>query len=230
MQLTALDTPILGPLLRGLTIVLARLSGWRVEGRPPAIPKYVVIGAHHTSYWDAPIGLALSYSISFNTVWMVKDAAYRWPFRSVLRWIGALPIDRSRRHSVVSQMIEQFRRRDRLILAILPEGTRKRVTSWKTGFYHIARGAGVPIVLAFLDYRRKVGGFGPTVMPSGDIEADMRIIRDFYAGITPKHPERAGVVHIASEEGKPSTEDVCSTQPTGSSAGQSGGDGDARNR
>jgi hypothetical protein len=97
----------------------------------------------------------------------------------------------------VEQAVQAFDRSERLILLITPEGTRKKVKTWKTGFYYIARGANVPIVLAYADYRRKVAGIGPVVMPSGDIEADMQIIRDFYAGIPGKHPDQAGDIRVS---------------------------------
>jgi 1-acyl-sn-glycerol-3-phosphate acyltransferase len=109
-----------------------------------------------------------------------------------------MPIDRSRTNNVVSQSIASFSRCDRLALVVPPSGTRKRVLYWKTGFYHIANGAGVPIVLGFLDYRRKVGGFGPIVRPTGDIDTDMAVIRNFYRDISGKYPLQESRQRIAS--------------------------------
>ena len=119
---------------------------------------------------------------------MMKAAWFRWPLGTIFRWLGAIPIDQSRAENVVAQSIEKFRSRDHMALVVPPAGTRKSARYWKTGFYHIANGAGVPIVLGFLDYRRKVGGFGPTIHPTGDIETDMVEIRRFYQDITGKYP------------------------------------------
>jgi 1-acyl-sn-glycerol-3-phosphate acyltransferase len=119
---------------------------------------------------------------------MGKETIFRKPFKKFFKWLGGIPIDRSKSYNVVAQSIQQFKESENLILAIAPSGTRKRVKKWKTGFYHIAKGANIPISLGFLDYRRKVGGFGPLLYPTGDFGADMKIIREFYAGVTGKHP------------------------------------------
>jgi 1-acyl-sn-glycerol-3-phosphate acyltransferase len=134
--------------------------------------------------------LILAFAFKTKISWMGKDALFRPPFGTVLKWLGGIPIDRSRSHNVVSQTMELFRDKEAFILAVPPEGTRKKVRHWKTGFYYIAEGAGVPIVLGFIDYRRKVGGFGPMVTPTGDIEADMKKIKAFYATITGKYPDQ----------------------------------------
>ena len=155
-----------------------------------------MIAAPHTSNWDAPIALAMVFAFRFKAHWLVKHTAFRWPFRGVLRWLGAIPIDRTKSTDVVTQMVEELKKRAELVLLIAPEGTRKKVTRWKTGFYHIACGAGVPLVLAFLDYARKEGGLGPVFQPTGNLEADMAEILGFYATVTGKHPERMGVVEI----------------------------------
>jgi len=125
---------------------------------------------------------------------MGKEAIFRWPFKGFFKWLGGIPIDRSKSSNVVSQSIQLFHQNEKLILAIPPAGTRKKVKKWKTGFYHIANGANVPIVLGFLDYRRKVGGIGPVVYSTGDIEADMKTIRAFYDSVTGKYPEKSMVL------------------------------------
>ena len=111
-----------------------------------------------------------------------------------------MPIDRSARHNMVDQAVESFRVHDQLLLAIPPEGTRKRAPYWRSGFYHIALGAHVPIALAFADYRRKVGGIGGVIMPSGDIDADMALIRDFYSGIVGKRHDQFGEIRLKSQD------------------------------
>ncbi len=122
--------------------------------------------------------------------WMGKDAIFKAPFAGVMKWLGGLPIDRSKSNNVVEQSIGQFENNERLVLTVPPSGTRKKVLYWKTGFYHIAKGADVPIALGFLDYRRKVGGILSAFHPTGDIDADMKIITAKYEGIVGKYPEK----------------------------------------
>ena len=167
-------------------LIFLKILGWRVEGEIPDIKKFVIIAAPHTSNWDFPITLAVTFVLKMKIYWMGKHVMFRWPFHGLLRWLGGIPIDRSRSHNVVEQSVQTFNAHEKLIMVIPPEGTRKKVSYWKTGFYHIAKGAGVPIVLGFLDYRRKAGGIGPTFFPTGDIEADMRQIQAFYTTITGK--------------------------------------------
>jgi 1-acyl-sn-glycerol-3-phosphate acyltransferase len=129
---------------------------------------------------------------------MGKDALFRRPFKAFFRWLGGIPVDRSKPHNAVEQMVEIFAARESFILAVAPEGTRKRVEDWKTGFYRIAYGAGVPIVLGFIDYGRREGGIGPVVRPSGNLEADMEKIRAFYASKTGKYADQSGRASVAA--------------------------------
>lgn len=170
-----------------MSLIFLKMLGWHVEGEIPDIKKFVIIAAPHTSNWDFPISLAVAFALKIKIYWMGKAAIFRWPFGAACRWLGGIPIDRSRSHNVIEQCIQAFNERDKLIMVIPPEGTRKKVSSWKTGFYHIARGANVPIVLGFLDYRHKKGGIGPIFYPTGRIESDMKEIKAFYATITGKH-------------------------------------------
>jgi 1-acyl-sn-glycerol-3-phosphate acyltransferase len=183
-----------------LAKMLLKLFGWRAEGSLADTPKCVLIVAPHTSNWDFLVMLALAIALRIKATWMGKHTLFRAPFGWIMRRLGGLPIDRSARNNVVEQAIESFRRRDRMVLAILPEGTRKRTPYWKSGFYHIALGAQVPIALGFADYRRKVGGIGRVFMPSGDVDADMALIRDFYSSITGKRPEQFGEIRLKSQE------------------------------
>jgi 1-acyl-sn-glycerol-3-phosphate acyltransferase len=164
-----------------------KMFGWRVEGEVPDIKKFVMIAAPHTTNWDFPITLAITFVLKIKIYWMGKTAIFRWPFGAACRWLGGIPIDRSRSQNVVEQSVHAFNGRDNLIMIIPPEGARKKVKYWKTGFYHIATGANVHIMLGFLDYRRKVGGIGPTFYPTGRIEEDMQEIKTFYATITGKY-------------------------------------------
>jgi 1-acyl-sn-glycerol-3-phosphate acyltransferase len=184
------DTPILNVLLRRLALFLMWIFRWRIEGKLPDTPKFVLIAAPHTSNWDLPVMLSLAFAFRTRLFWMGKDTLFRRPFGAIMRWLGGIPIDRSKSHNVVEQSAEHFRKAESLVMVVPPEGTRQKVRYWKTGFYRIAESAGVPIALGFLDYRRKVGGFGPTVVPTGGIEADMETIQAFYANITGKHSDQ----------------------------------------
>jgi len=185
--MTIHDTIIIRTVMRWLALLVFKCAGWKSEGRKPDLPRYVIIAAPHTSNWDFIFTLCLAFIYRLDAMIMMKDSWFRWPLGPVFRWLGALPIDRSHANQVVAQSIERFKQRDRLVLVVPPSGTRQRVLYWKTGFYHIANGAGVPIVLGFLDYRRKVGGFGPVVQPTGDIDVDMAVIRAFYWDISGKY-------------------------------------------
>jgi 1-acyl-sn-glycerol-3-phosphate acyltransferase len=200
MHYTIFDIPVLRNLLQGLSIVVLRIFGWRKEGRPPDIPKFVMIAAPHTSNWDFPIGMAVMLAFKMQLNWLGKDTLFRWPFGGLFKWLGGVPINRSKSGDVVAQSIRAFKENVRMVMVVAPEGTRKRSKYWKTGFYHIANGANVPIVMGFLDYVRKVGGFGPSLMPTGDIDLDMKIIQAFYGNITGKHPEKSTAAMIASQD------------------------------
>ena len=190
MDYTIFDTPIVRIVIRWLSIFLLKISQWRVEGSLPNIPKFVMIAAPHTSNWDFPIMMFIAFKLRAKLYWMGKDTIFRKPFKGVFKWLGGIPIDRSGSNNVVGQMVDKFHDTDRLILAIPPSGTRKKVEKWKSGFYHIASGANVPVVLGFLDFKRKTGGVGPVVTLTGDMEQDMKDIRAFYSNIEGKYPEK----------------------------------------
>ncbi len=164
--------------------VLAAL-GWRVTGAFPNEPKLVMIGAPHTSNWDFVVALAAAFSLRLGFTWMGKHVLFRPPFGWFFRWLGGLPVDRRSSHGFVRQMVSEFDRRPRFLLAIAPEGTRKAVERWRTGFYHIAQGAGVPILLVTFDNPHKAIHVGPAVTASGDLTADMD-------GILARYAERLG--------------------------------------
>ena len=201
MRYTIFDTPILKALLHWLSLILLKIFGWRMEGERPKTPKYVMIAAPHTSNWDLVIMLILAFSYKTKICWMGKDALFQRPFGTLFKWLGGLPIDRARSHNVVEQSIELFQKNEKLVMAVPPEGTRKKVRYWKTGFYYIAKGAGVPIALGFIDYRRKTGGFGSVVTPTGDIEADMEAIQAFYADIMGKFSKKSDRATVAPRSG-----------------------------
>lgn len=177
-----------------------RLCRWRIEGALPPVGKLVVVAAPHTSNWDLPYMLAVAWALGVAPSWLGKRELFRQPFGWLMRALGGIPVDRSRRGNMVDQAVARFAAVDRLHLVIPPSGTRSRATHWRSGFYHIARGARVPIACSFLDYRRRVGGIGPVVVPSGDLRADMAIIRAWYEGVTAKHPDLTTPVRLLEED------------------------------
>ena len=189
MNYTIFDTPVLRTVLRWISICLLKISGWQTQGTLPDIPKFVMIAAPHTSNWDFPLMMFIVFKLKGKLYWMGKDALFRKPFKHFFKWLGGIPIDRSRSNHVVEQMVDKFRETDTLILTIPPSGTRKMVRKWKSGFYHIAAGANVPVVLGFLDFKRKTGGVGPVIDITGDMEQDMQCIKAFYSDIEGKYPE-----------------------------------------
>jgi 1-acyl-sn-glycerol-3-phosphate acyltransferase len=191
MRCTIFDVPVLRHMLQGLSILFLKTFGWRREGRLPDIPKFVMVAAPHTSNWDFPIFMAFMFSFKMKPSWLGKDSLFRWPFGGFFKFLGGIPITRSQPGDVVAQSVQAFKDRVKMVMVVAPEGTRKKVRHWKTGFYYIAHGANVPIVLSFLDYFRKTGGFGPTIMQTGNIEIDMKTIRDFYDKITAKIPDQS---------------------------------------
>ncbi|WP_225205485.1 lysophospholipid acyltransferase family protein [Novosphingobium huizhouense] len=182
---------LMSRLLRRVLLWFYKRQGWTAIGTPPPGGRYVLIAAPHTSNWDFVYFLGLVNALGLDTRFMAKDSLFRWPLGRFMRDMGGIAIDRKHRRNVVQAMIEEFGRRDRFVLTIAPEGTRSAVTQWRTGFYQIALGAGVPMVVGLMDYGTKTGGLGPTIMPTGDYASDMRQIAQVYRSVTPKHPERS---------------------------------------
>ncbi len=189
-----------------MTLWLARtylaLTGWRQEGDPPSSAKYVVIAAPHTSNWDLVYLLALGRVYAVKPAFMAKHTLLRGPMGWLMRKLGGIPIRRDRRGNMVEQMTKNFENRSEMMLVVPAEGTRGRAPHWKSGFYQIALAANVPIALGFLDYERKVGGFGPELQPSGDMAQDMDHIRGFYCEVSGKHPDLFGDIRLREEAGE----------------------------
>ena len=177
--------------------------GWQVEGSVPDAPRFVLLAAPHTTWWDLPIALGVGYVMDLDIVWVGKHTLFEGPFGGFMRWLGGVPVDRRSSHNYVQQISDLIHSRDRIMLMIAPEGTRKANSYWKSGFYWIAHTAQVPIVCAFLDYRRKRGGLGPVISTTGDLKADIAQIRAFYATVTAKHPERFQNVRLREEDAPP---------------------------
>lgn len=166
------------------------IFGWKAEGGvEEGINKAVLIIAPHTSNWDFYIGTFYTWIKGIRGTVLVKKEAFKWPLASLLKKVGGMPIDRSKKTSKVNQIVKMFEDHDKFYLAITPEGTRQRNDNWKMGFYHIAIEAKVPILLCYIDYKNKTAGIGPAFWPTGDMDNDFKKIQDFYRGRNAKFPE-----------------------------------------
>jgi 1-acyl-sn-glycerol-3-phosphate acyltransferase len=190
MNRTIFDTPILTGLFRGLSRLLLGLAGWRVIGPLPDFPKFIVLGAPHTSNWDFVLMLAMGFSLRAKFRYMGKAELFRPPLGRFFRWCGGIPVERNKSVGLVDQMADVIQRSDNFILTIAPEGTRDKVNEWKTGFYHIAKKADIPIVLGFVNGGNKTVGLGPAYSLTDDMQADMKAIQGFYAKMVGIHPHR----------------------------------------
>lgn len=173
--------------LRRLCRWIIRRTGWRLVGEMPDLKKVIVIGAPHSSYWDGVYGLLMLQAIRLDLGVMIKREAFDGPFGPILRRMRLVPIDRKAATNVVEQMVERFATSDSLWLGIAPEGTRKAVKQWKSGFLRIARAANVPIQPVFIDYPTKTFTLGPLVHATDDTDADMARIRAMFVGYHGKH-------------------------------------------
>lgn len=176
-----------------------RLRGWRLAGQAPALSKYVVVLAPHTCNWDFPLAMLAASGFGIRLSWLGKHTIFRWPVAWFLRGIGGIPVHRERHDGLVGQITEAFAAADTLVIGMTPEGTRTATPYWKSGFYHMAQSAGVPIVLASLDRPTRRITLGPVVIPSGDPAKDMAPVRAFYAGARGIHPHKASTVRLLEE-------------------------------
>jgi len=199
-----------------LALTFMRALGWKFVGRKPPDKKFILLGAPHTSNWDFPITLALIGHFDLPLRYMVKDQVFKWPWAGLLRSLGAIPIDRSKRVNVVDSTIEAIQKNENIVIGILPEGTRKRTEYWKSGFYHIALGAGVPVVLAKVDGPSKTLTLGPRIHLTGDIEADMAKIANYYKDAVAIFPNCFGPVRLktAAETAQSSPDSAPQTDPS----------------
>ena len=181
-------------MLQNIARLLLKLGGWTTVGGQLTIPKAVVIAAPHTSNWDAYWAIVYIVATGNDFRLFAKQSLFWFPLGAVLRRFGCVPLDRSKATSVVRQAIEMFEKNDRFHLALAPEGTRGRATGWKSGFYRIAKGANVPVMLGMMDYQSRRLGIGGRLDLSDDIEADRKALEDYYADIQGYHPENASPV------------------------------------
>ena len=185
---------------RSLARGLLKLLGWSVEGERPTPEKYVLIAAPHTSNWDFILMMLYAWSFDMRISWMAKHSLFRPPLGWLMRAMGGIPIHRYQQRNVVDQMVDIFAEAHQLVLVVPAEGTRGYTDYWKSGFYHIASQAGVPVVPSYLDFGRKRGGFGPAYTLSGDVRADMAFFREFYAPIQGRFPDLFGPVRLRDEQ------------------------------
>ena len=192
MHRTIFDTPVVNTVLRALSVALLKLNGWKVEGAmPPEARKSVFIAAPHTSNWDLPYTLMVAFAQRLNIYWMGKASIFRFPFGPLMRWLGGIAVEREKSSNLVAASAQAIIDADGpLQLVVPPEGTRGKTRQWKTGFYFIAQQAQVPIVLAYMDYQRKVSGIGPIFQPTGDVDADLALIKQFYAPIKGRNADQ----------------------------------------
>ena len=182
--MTIFNTPILSGIFHFLALFMMRLLGWHVDGKLPDLPKFILIGAPHTSNWDFVLFLGVIFTLRANVRFMGKSEIFRFPIGWFFRYCGGVPVDRSKSTGLVEQMVKASKESEHFILTIAPEGTRHQVSEWKRGFYHIARGAELPIVIAIVDGKHKTVRVGQIFYPTEDMEADMKTIKGFFEGIT----------------------------------------------
>ncbi len=179
--------------MRKLSKWILGLLGWKIEGRYPPVeevPKAMVIVIPHTSNWDFPLGLLVRSAIGANIVFVGKSSLFKPPFGFLFRALGGYPVERSRRMNYVQSMVKLFNSKEHFHVVIAPEGTRSKVERLKTGFYYIATGAGIPIIMCRFDFGRKVVEFREPFYPSGDIDKDFEVINDYFRNIKGKNPEQ----------------------------------------
>lgn len=172
------------------------IQGWKIIGNFPNLPKYLVIGAPHTSNWDFVYTLLLKGAMRINLKWVGKDSIFRWPFGRMMRWMGGIPVNRKFSNRFVDQVVALFNQNDEMIIAISPEGTRSKSNYWRSGFYYMAVGANVPIVMVAIDYSKKILEISSTFFPSGELEADFPFIQSFFDGRVGKYPDEQGLISL----------------------------------
>jgi 1-acyl-sn-glycerol-3-phosphate acyltransferase len=163
-------------------------QGWTEVNANPDLRKCVIIAAPHTSNWDFVYYIGAIETLGLNVRFAGKKSLFRWPFGKPMVELGGVPVDRSKSNNFVDAMVEQFNTNDDFMLTIAPEGTRGKVKKWKTGFYHIAVQAGVPLVIGMMDYEKKQVGLTGAIWPTGDYAKDMEKVLAFYSNVTPRNP------------------------------------------
>lgn len=195
------SVPVPGPptLVQRTARWLLALAGWSVDLPWPPEPRGIIVVYPHTSNWDFVVGMLALLATGLPAQWVAKDTLFRWPFGRLLRCLGGIPVNRREHTGFIEQLAAEFRRRPWMWLALAPEGTRARTEHWKSGFYHLALAAGVPVGLGFLDYGRRVAGVTSWLSLSGDQGQDLARIRAFYADKSGLHPALAGKIRLRDD-------------------------------
>lgn len=170
--------------------LILRIAGWHVEVTTPDYPKCIICVAPHTSNWDFILGKLAYASIGRKAGFLMKESWFFWPLGCFFRAIGGIPVPRKRGSALSAEIIERFRQSQRMAIAITPEGTRSLTSQWRSGFLHIAVETGVPVILGAIDYRDKVISLTREFTPTGDIDKDMRTIKEYYRPFQGKYPEK----------------------------------------
>jgi 1-acyl-sn-glycerol-3-phosphate acyltransferase len=189
MYATLFQTPILKTLLKWSSTLLLGMAGWECVGKKPAgNSKFILLGVPHTSNWDFVILVLIASKLDLNVYWMGKKQLFFGPLGWFFKWFGGIPIDRSKKGNLVSQIVDFSDKAEDWWLVIAPEGTRKPVTRWKTGFYHISNEGQIPIMLSFIDYEKKQCGLGDIFRTTGDMDADLTFLQGYYGQFSGKRP------------------------------------------
>ena len=163
--------------------------GWKIINDFPKLKKYVIIAAPHTSWQDFPIAIMAKFIKGAKVNYIGKASLFKWPFGFLFRWLGGAPVDRTKNTNLVDQIVEIFNAKEQFILGMSPEGTRKKIDKWKTGFYYIAKGANVPVVMATLDFANKEIRISEPYYLTNEIDSDMQYFYSYFDGVEGKHPE-----------------------------------------
>lgn len=182
---------LLTRIMTRLTTWFYKRQGWTVFNEVPELRKCVVIAVPHTSNWDFVYIMGAKQVLRIPLSFVGKETLFRWPFGRMMREMGGVPVDRSKSTNFVDSMVAEFAARDEFMLTIAPEGTRGKVKKWKTGFYHIAYGAKVPLAIGVMDYAKKTVGLAGAFMPTGDYAKDMEQVSAFYRTTTGRHPDQS---------------------------------------
>tara|TARA_B110000503_G_C6993403_1_gene348347 strand:+ start:25 stop:645 length:621 start_codon:yes stop_codon:yes gene_type:complete len=188
MHFTIHDTPGVIHMIRLLSWLVLKLGGWKVVNAAPATGSYLIIAAPHTSNWDFPLGIAMAFHLRLKVYFIGKHTLFEGMAGPIMRWLGGIPLNREVSKNFVDSSIEAYADHENLIFAIAPEGTRASVDRWKTGFYHMAKGAKVPLALAYFDFATRTGGIGKMFDTTGNMAADMQAIATFYSTVIGKNP------------------------------------------
>ena len=189
-------------MVKPISRLILSIVGWKISYSVQLPEKCVLIGAPHTSNWDFPLTLLGLSGMGIKFNWVAKHTLFFWPLGALLKLIGGIPVDRSQGTSFLKRIVELYESKEKLILAIAPEGTRSRTRYWKTGFYTIAYLAKVPVGLGYIDYSRKMIGLEKVIVPCGEIERDFEVIREYFQGKTGRYPEKQGKIRIKAKKGK----------------------------